>query len=358
MKFQSFSKTVIATLVFGVLSAHAVAESGKDKPKATNGQVTAGGTSFLDGKEEGWFWKKTPPEPPEEIEPEPTVAKADKAEDQDKQMPVPEPSVVVADEAGPEAFTVAWYRENVQKLRDRAIDEPTQENVRAYYLAQRIMLDKASRFTDMARLVTSTDPLIDESSRRSTSTFGAMDQSAEAEKNSRLVIKDIATRAGIFFFFRGEDCSICVKQAAVMNTFTYMTGMKVIPISVDGKPMPGNIMENWRTDTGQAAKLQINNTPALALAIPPEATRILSFGPLSADQLISRTIMIAHDSGLITNEQYKSTLPYNDNGYIDSNILKDMPEEYLENSDDFIKYIQKKSGYAVSTKPNNGSGGK
>ena len=149
-----------------------------------------------------------------------------------------------------------------------------------------------------------------------------------------------------------------MKQAAVMNTFTYMTGMKVIPISIDGKPMPGNIMENWRADTGQAAKLQITNTPALALAIPPEATRILSFGPLSADQLISRTIMIAHDSGLITDEQYKSTLPYNDNGYIDSNILKDMPEEYLENSDDFIKYIQKKSGYAVSTKSNNGSGGK
>ncbi|MEY0604602.1 pilus assembly protein, partial [Providencia huaxiensis] len=81
-----------------------------------------------------------------------------------------------------------------------------------------------------------------------------------------------------------------------------------------------------------------------------EATRILSYGPLRADQLISRTIMIAHGSGLITNEQYKSTLPYNDNGYIDSSILKDMPEEYLENSDDFIKYIQKKSGYAASTK--------
>lgn len=290
-----------------------------------------------------------PPEPPKEIEPETTVAKADKTEEQDKQMPVPEPSVAVTPEEGPEAFTVAWYRENVQKLRDRAIDEPTQENVRAYYLAQRIMLDKASRFTDMARLVTSTDPLIDESSRRSTSTFGAMDQSAEAEKLTACYKRHCHTRWG-FLFFRGEDCSICVKQAAIMNTFTYMTGMKVIPISIDGKPMPGNIMENWRADTGQAAKLQITNTPALALAIPPEATRILSFGPLSADQLISRTIMIAHDSGLITNEQYKSTLPYNDNGYIDSSILKDMPEEYLENSDDFIKYIQKKSGYAASTK--------
>lgn len=350
MKFQSFSKTIIATVVFGVLSTPALAESSKEKAKSTSGQVIAGGKSFSEGKEEGWFWKKTPPEPPEEIEPEQMLAKADEAKEQDNPMPAPEAPAVAVVEQGPEPFTVAWYRENVQKLRDRAIDEPTQENVRAYYLAQRIMLDKASRFTDMARLVTSTDPLIDESSRRSTSTFGAMDQSAEAEKNSRLVIKDIASRAGVFFFFRGEDCTVCVKQASIMNTFTYMTGMKVIPISIDGKPMPGNIMENWRPDSGQAEKLQITNTPALALAIPPEATRIISFGPLSADQLISRTILIAHDSGLITNEQYKSTLPYNDNGYIDSNILKDMPEEYLESSDDFIQYIQKKSGYAASTK--------
>ena len=117
----------------------------------------------------------------------------------------PEPA---ADEKpGPAPFTVAWFNENIQKLRNQAIDNPTQENVRAYFLAQRIMLDKASRFTDMARLVTSTDPLIDENSRRSTSTFGAMDQSNEAENNSRTVIKDVATKAGLFFFFRGEHCS-------------------------------------------------------------------------------------------------------------------------------------------------------
>lgn len=77
-----------------------------------------------------------------------------------------------------------------------------QENVRAYFLAQRIMLDKASRFTDMARLVTSTDPLIDESSRRSTSTFGAMDQSNAAADKSSLVVKDIATKADLSSFPR------------------------------------------------------------------------------------------------------------------------------------------------------------
>ncbi len=306
---------------------------------------TAGGQSFIEGKDQGWFWYKDPPIPTLEEENDKVVKQ--KQHDTNDQIKEFEPIPLEASSTETiDPFSVAWFRENMQKLRDRAIDNPTQENVRAYYLAQRVLLDKASRFTDMARLVTSTDPLIDESSRRSTSTFGAMSQSSVAEENSRTVAKDISNKAGIFFFFNGENCTLCVKQAAIMQTFNYMTGINVIPISMDGKAMPGNTMNNYRIDTGQAEKLQIRNAPALALVIPPSTTRIISFGPISTDQLIKRTILVAHDAGIVSDVDYKSTLPYNDNGYIDSDILKDMPEDYLQNADEFIRFIQTKSGYA------------
>ncbi|WP_434526521.1 conjugal transfer protein TraF [Photorhabdus asymbiotica] len=355
MRSLCLTKTLLTATICGLLSANAIADNNKSTSKKTESTL-AGGQAFVDGKEEGWFWKKSPPEPPKKLPPQEVASQEKKPDEQDKAVKPPTPSKVVAkansEEKGSAPFTVAWYRENIQKLRDRAIDEPTQENVRAYYLAQRIMLDKASQFTDMARLVTSIDPLIDENNRRSTSTFGAMDQSNEAENSSRIIAKDIGNKAGIFYFFRGKNCTLCVKQASVLNTFNYMTGIKIIPVSIDRKPLPGNIMPDWRVDTGQAAKLQITNVPALALAIPPSTTRILSFGPISADQLISRTILVAHDARLITDQQYKSTLPYNDNGYIDSSILKEMPEDYLENADEFIKYIQTKSGYASPVKVN------
>ncbi|ELE6853169.1 pilus assembly protein, partial [Salmonella enterica] len=97
---------------------------------------------------------------------------------------------------------------------------------------------------------------------------------------------------------------------------------------------------------------QISNAPAIALAIPPSTTRIVSFGPISADQLISRTVLIAHDAGIISDQQYKSTLPYNDTGYIDSNILNDMPKDLTQQPDEFIKYIQAKAGYGSTPNPN------
>lgn len=359
MNYHFLAKSIIPLMLGIALSNSSFADDAINRNNQSSPSATddlAGGQAFLNGKEEGWFWRKSPPEPikkkPVKLPPVKPVQTTEEPKQVAQSPNEPVAAPVTTDKPGPAPFTVAWFNENIQKLRNQAIDNPTQENVRAYFLAQRIMLDKASRFTDMARLVTSTDPLIDENNRRSTSTFGAMDQSNEAENNSRTVIKDVATKAGMFFFFRGENCSICVKQAAVMNTFSFMTNMKIIPISLDGKPLPGNIFPDWRSDSGQADKLQISNAPAIALAIPPTTTRILSFGPISADQLISRTVLIAHDAGIISDNQYKSTLPYNDTGYIDSNILNDMPKDLTKEPDEFIKYIQAKAGYGSAENQN------
>lgn len=350
MAFNFCLKTLLATIVSCTVSTHAIAAESQEEVK-TSGDVYAGGKSFQKEKDQGWFWKKDPPPPVQEALKTPNeIIEPEKENKQDNQQPasVPSESISSNAKAGPPPFSVVWFRENIQKLRDRAIDEPTPENVRAYLLAQRIMLDKASRYKDMAQLISITDPLIDETGRRSTSSFGSLSQSLSAEDKEREVTKEIGRKAGVFFFFKGEGCSICSKQASIMQTFNYMSGIPIIPISVDGNDLPGNPFPNVRIDNGQAKKLQIRNVPAIALAIPPNTTRIISFGPISADQLAKRTVLVAHDAGIVSDEEYKGTLPFNDNGYIDSLILKDMPTEYIQNSDEFIKYIQTRTGYAPS----------
>ncbi|ELY4881471.1 thioredoxin family protein (plasmid) [Providencia huaxiensis] len=352
MAYRRFIKTSLAVLVGCTVYSHsflAVAAYGQEQEIKTSGDVYAGGKEFQKEKDQGWFWKKDPPMPVKE-EPVPAPEpekKPDDEKEQDKQMPVAPPSPPSAQEEkkGPAPFSVVWFRENIQDIRDRAIDDPTPENVRAYLLAQRIMLDKASRYKDMAQLISITDPIIDETGRRSTSSFGSLSQSVSAEENEKQVAREIGKKAGLFFFFKGEGCKLCSQQASVMQTFSYLTNIPVIPISIDGHNLPGNPFPNVRVDDGQAKKLQIRNVPAIALAIPPDQTRIVSFGPISADQLVKRTVLIAHDAGLVSDDSYKSTLPFNDNGYIDSDILKDMPEEYMQNPDQFIKYIQTKAGY-------------
>ncbi|PHM72214.1 conjugal transfer protein TraF [Xenorhabdus sp. KJ12.1] len=350
MAYSPFIKTMIATFVSCVFCVHAIANQTDDRQQElkTSGDVYAGGKEFQKEKEQGWFWKRSPPSPVEEIKIEPAIQQKEDEKKKDKQIPVATPAVPAENKAkeGPAPFSVVWFRENIQRIRDRAIDDPTPENVRAYLLAQRIMLDKASRYKDMAQLISITDPLVDETGRRSTSSFASLSQSVSAEDNEREVAREIGKKAGLFFFFKGKGCTICSKQASIMQTFNYMTGIHIIPVSVDGHDLPGNPFQNVRADDGQAKKLQIRNVPAIALAIPPNTTRIVSFGPISAEQLTKRTILIAHDAGIVSDERYKSTLPFNDNGYIDSNILKDMPEDYMQKPDEFIKYIQTKTGYS------------
>ncbi|MEQ0217885.1 conjugal transfer protein TraF [Klebsiella sp. CN_Kp114] len=346
MAFNQFVKTVLAALVSCTVCTHAIAAEGQQDIK-TSGDVYAGGKDFQKEKDQGWFWKKDPPPPEEVVKQEPPQTEQQEEEkEKEEKSPSPVAPAVPETKNSPPPFSVVWFRENIQQIRDRAIDDPTPENVRAYLLAQRIMLDKASRYKDMAQIISITDPLIDETGRRSTSSFGSLSQSVSAEDNERDVAREIGKKAGLFFFFKGEGCTLCSKQASIMQTFSYMTGIPIIPISVDGNDLPGNPFPRVRIDNGQAKKLQIRNVPAIALAIPPDTTRIVSFGPISADQLIKRTVLIAHDAGIVSNERYKSTLPFNDNGYIDSDILKDMPEDYMQNPDQFIKYIQTKAGYA------------
>lgn len=346
MAFNQFVKTVLAALVSCTVCTHAIAAEGQQDIK-TSGDVYAGGKDFQKEKDQGWFWKKDPPPPEEVVKQEPPqTEQQEEAKEKEEKSPSPVAPAVPETKNSPPPFSVVWFRENIQQIRDRAIDDPTPENVRAYLLAQRIMLDKASRYKDMAQIISITDPLIDETGRRSTSSFGSLSQSVSAEDNERDVAREIGKKAGLFFFFKGEGCTLCSKQASIMQTFSYMTGIPIIPISVDGNDLPGNPFPRVRIDNGQAKKLQIRNVPAIALAIPPDTTRIVSFGPISADQLIKRTVLIAHDAGIVSNERYKSTLPFNDNGYIDSDILKDMPEDYMQNPDQFIKYIQTKAGYA------------
>ncbi|MBL4244056.1 conjugal transfer protein TraF [Vibrio fluvialis] len=45
----------------------------------------------------------------------------------------------------PSEITESWLKDNLSILLERAIDNPTEENVRKYFYAQRAMLDLAKK---------------------------------------------------------------------------------------------------------------------------------------------------------------------------------------------------------------------
>ncbi|WP_024608503.1 conjugal transfer protein TraF [Pseudoalteromonas sp. TAB23] len=276
---------------------------------------------FYDRKAEGWFWYK------EEIpveEPEPEITKpliAPAPQKQEEQSP-PKPSQA----KGPDVFSSAWFRENLPKYKDKAWDNPTIENVRVYMYLQRYAMDRSEQFADTTELAVVGDPFLDEESRRPSATFASqkLDRSAGREKDS--LAQSIAKKAGIFFFFR-SDSGTSRTQAPILKMLAARDGFTILPISVDGKPLPNDIFPHYKVDDGQAAKLGVNTYPALYLVSENHEIEPIAQGVLSLADIKHRIILVAKRRGWITEEQFNKTKPIMN---LDSNIAALLDEQSYE----------------------------
>lgn len=159
-------KKIIALCLATVAAAAGIAPS-----QATNlleaNENQARPNSFLNRKAEGWFWyidPKTVEEPePEEVIPPPV---------QTVPTPTPAPVSVAPDKKFPEPFSAKWVRETLEDYKDKAWTNPTEENVKAYFLLQRFAVDRSNKFADVAQRVTVGNKLLDENFRRPLATFG------------------------------------------------------------------------------------------------------------------------------------------------------------------------------------------
>lgn len=314
---------------------------------ATAGEPSpVAGDAFYKGKSDGWFWYKDPP-PIEEEEPTPP----------DTGTPIVSPGPVSAEPAKPKAppvFSVAWLREKLPEARESAIDDPSPENMQRYYYLQRIAMDKAQRFADVSRVITMSDPLIDESIRRSTSSFAANAQTKTAGEAQNELLKTLSKKVGLFYFYKA-NCDLCTRQLQVLKSFKFSTDFTIIPISLDGSFLEGNSFGAYRRDSGQAKMLRISDAPAIALAIPPKSAQIVSFAPIAADALRSRIVLVAKTAGVITEDQYRQTLPYNDTGYLLAEGMDGMEPDMIDDPKKFTEFIRQQAEATQNGGKNNSS---
>jgi len=309
---------------------------------------SAGSENFYKGKAEGWFWYKDPPEeiPEEPIKPPPPPPPAPVPEREPEKQEPPAPK-------GPEVFSVAWIKKNLPVYRDRAIDNPTDANVQAYYYLQRVMMDKASQFSEASSRVIMKDPFLDEDSRRPVATYAANALNREVTSNKDKVLRSLGNKVGLFFFFK-SNCILCAEQASVLQSLTTSTGINIIPVSVDGKPLDNNAFPDYRIDDGQSKKLEVFQTPALALAIPPNKTEIVGYGAITLDVLFNRILIAARDTGLIDKKTFDSTQPFFDNGLLSLDDNDGINEDLLNNPEKFVEAMKKKlARKAIDGEPHN-----
>lgn len=245
--------------------------------------------SFYEDRQRGWYWHEEPPVEEEPEEPEiitPTPAPAPEGGESKKVRP----------------FSVEHIRESLPVLRDRAIDEPNDENLLAWAVMQRVMLDKSSEFSYRNRNLFLKFPELSEERLMKTSGAALILRDEEIEKNKDELYARLSEKVSIFYFYRG-DCPWCQKQGPLISMFRDKTGIDALPVSFDGLPPTGDF-ENFRLSNELTPsflkKLSITQVPATFMVFNDgsEITQ-LTDGFTTLDALEERLVLLAEDKGII-----------------------------------------------------------
>ena len=235
---------------------------------------------WFDRHSEGWFWYESI------IEPE------------------KEENKINAQNERPQPLTTTWIRNNISQYLDRAIDHPSKENVSNYLYLDRLVKEKAERFAHVGKQVIESDPMLDENVRRPISPAAAKITDDMAYKARELVLRKIARKVGLVFYYQG-NCKLCLLQAQTVELLRAQYDFKLIPVSTDGIVIPSLL--DSRIETTPHPKLNIQTYPALFLMQPPDNIVLLRQGSSSFTTLTERMVDVAFEKGWISQHEYQTT---------------------------------------------------
>ena len=145
------------------------------------------------------------------------------------------PSAQPNDKKQPEMVEInsAWLKENLPKLLNTAIDDPSTENISNYYYAQRLAIDKANAFSDQTKEFFMFEEQLSESNRRPNSSNALFAHKVKTNKDKAKVFNSLFDKAGLWMFYR-SDCPYCHQQFPAMESLAKIMGVDVLAISMDG----------------------------------------------------------------------------------------------------------------------------
>lgn len=289
--------------------------------------------NWVGDKNKGWFFynekDEKEPEKKKTKPPAPTPAPPTPLPDFTK----PEPKSDTKSQP-PSPFSAEWFRKNLPKYLDRAWNNPTPENVRTYYVLQKIALDRAGRFARTAQEVVMGNPMLDESTNRPIAVAYGRSYDMAARKAMDALMQELSKKFGIAFIFSGKQCTgECITLSRNLKAFSNATGFKVLPISADGENFSQNAYAEFIVDRKAPQKLKIINYPTIALMdlSTKEVIPVAQYA-LTIESLKKFIALRAKQSGYITDQQLLATRKYRPKVELDS------PE--------FMRRIQQRVGEA------------
>lgn len=317
-----------------------------------SGAHTVSAANYYKRHAEGWYWYQDPEEEekvkPKKSEPPRPVEEPSKENNSVEEVKAKEPAKP-ASVPQEKPLSAKWVRDMLPKYKDLMWTDPTPENVKAYFLLQRFAIDRSQKVAEVAQQVTLGNPLLDETFRRPTSSFGinAVDRTAGAHMDA--LLKKIAAKAGLFFFFK-SDCSFCEAEAPLVGMLEKESGFDVLAISIDGGVLRRHKFENVRMNAGHAQMLGVTATPALFLVSGDGKFEALGQGLLSVPELQRRIVIAAFRQGWITEADMEKTKPIiNPESQID--LSRELPNLLLAAQNPVMAWGDARQSEAVASLP-------
>lgn len=337
LKEPKMNKFALKSLTALILTAHTLSvQSATEQRQAAvqNQPTTQSSANFYDRRSEGWYWYEDPEiKRKEALEKQRKLLEQQrKAEEAKVQKPAVEsrkvdivdpitqernPTIVVqASEPKPKALSAEWLKQVMPETLMKAIDRPFEDDgspsseTKAYMYMQRLSLDKAQNFSKAATTLTQIDPFLDETARVPVDTATNKVFSIALDKDKQEITNHLSKFTGLWFFY-DSTCSFCVSQYQYLKDFRIKNNFKVMMISMDGKRLPN--MDNNEIilpDRGQAKKLRLRITPSIVLVAPPNNFYVISQGLMTQDSLLTKILLVADQTNLLTKEQKEKLDPY------------------------------------------------
>ena len=318
-------KPVLLACLLGLACVQTYAQTNdlapEGKPHVQDGVTDP--RSYYSRKAEGWFFYNEK-ERPEEKEEEPS----DPTQPAPPAPPEQEPQKVDPEKV---PFSSAWFRKNMQFYLDLAIDQPTEKNVKTFYYLQRIMMDKASAFADMSRVVVLGNPLLDANSSRPISTWGGNVVNSKARQAKKEIMNSLKDKVSLIYLFNGAD-SYTTSFSPIVKRYETKNNIYIKAVSVDGSPDASNSFPNAKHEPKAGEAFGVSFYPALYMYTANKDLVSICQGLLSESELTDRIILFAHKTGVITDEEYNATRKYFDTTNM-ATVADELRNELATNED-------------------------
>ena len=218
---------------------------------------------YFDGHSTGWHWYQQDPE---------------------KSKQTKSASIT------PESATtqLAQLQQTVSEAKATAVLYPTQENIMHYIALQNALTAQASLFAKNWQEVIRINPTLDFSLQHPTNQTAKQAQAERENDGNDLLLKQAASKYGLFFFFEGK-CPYCQKLSPILLQTAQSYGFNILPVSLDGLSLPE--FSHPQMNNGQAESLGVKVFPSVYLVSPNSRTiSPVTFGLVSEVELKERLV--------------------------------------------------------------------